>query len=256
MPFPLTFPISFGGTETPYEVAGTLINLAAAELGLSPTMVEDPYASTDPVYFQLRAFLRSLGQELWMLRYWTHLTWVEEFTTTANVGAYPLPENFGRIIRDTGWCLSQTRGMGVLSPEAYREMRSRNVTPGVSVSFRIQQQQFHLVTEDDTPADQDIVYEYISRFWVQSEDEDAPDKEVPDAASDVIWFPPLLIVTGLKAKFKREKSMPGAIDAQNDFERIRDLTLEVDSVPFSVRLGGLGVMPHRIDETNLPETIG
>lgn len=253
--FPLTFPIVFQGTSTPYDVAGDIINQAAAELGLAPSMAADPYASTNPLYFQLRSLLTSLGRKLWRLRNWSQLHWVHTFTTVAGQGAYPLPDNFGRMLSRTAWNLSQTRGMDALSPESYRAYRARGLSPMAALDFRIQQQQFQLLTESGTSAGQNIAYEFTSRSWVQTDGQATPDKDAPTASTDTIWFDPDLVTAGLKARLKIEKGMPGAQDAQDEFDELLSLSMEADgAIPYMNLLGGGGVV-RRIDGNNLPDTL-
>lgn len=253
--FPLTFPIIFQGTSTPYDVAGDIINQAAAEMGLTPNLVTDPYGSTNPLYFQMRSLLEALGRKLWKLRNWSQLHWVESFVTVAGQGAYPLPDNYGRMLSRTAWNLSGTRGMDALTPESYRAYRARGLSPMAGLDYRIQQQQFQLLTESGTSAGQNIVYEYTSRFWVQTNGQSTPDKDAPTAANDTIWFDPDLVTAGLKARLKMEKGMPGAQDAQDEFDELLALSMETDgAIPYLNLLGGARG-PRRIDGYNLPDTL-
>lgn len=254
--FPLIFPIVFGGTSTPYDVAGDIINQAMAELGLAPSLVADPYASNNPLFFQVRMLLRSLVRKLWKLRNWTQLGWVHTFPTEVGVGSYALPSNFGRMLPRTIWNLSQTRGMESLTPETYRQYRARGLGPMAALDFRIQQQQLQLLTESATAAGQNIVFEYTSRFTAQSDGQATPDKDAPTAASDTLWFDPDLVIAGLKARIKIEKGLPGAQDAQDEFDELLNLSMETDGV--SPRLNVLGTdsaRGFRLADT-LPETIG
>lgn len=231
--FPITFPIEFGGTETPYDVAGTLINDAALEMGLAPSATADPYASSNPLYVQLRAMLKKVGRKLWRMHAWSQLQWVHTFTTTAAEGDYALPENYGRMLSDTAWNLSQTQGVAPLSPQSWRAARAAGVVSQAPIHFRVRQQQFQLLTEGETEAGQEIAYEFLSRFWAQTDGDagtDGPDKDAPTAATDTIWFDPLLVVAALKAEYLRAKSLPGAQEAEDDFRDTFLLTV-ADDVP-------------------------
>jgi hypothetical protein len=258
MPSPLSW--SLLPTVTAGSIDNTardIINDAALELGLSSSAVEDPFASASPLYLQMCALLKKAGTKLWRQHLWSQLLDVYSFTTVLNQGEYDLPDNFGRPIQCTIWNSAQTRPMNSITPQSWREYRARNLSSVESLDFRVKGYQIQLLTEASTPADQTIVFEYISRFWVQTEGATAPDKEVPEAATDVVWFDPDLVIALLKWEWAKAKAMPTKEDFREDFEEILALSIETNQFNPPVNLTGITYGSiRRIDGENLPELIG
>lgn len=204
MPFPYTFPILFGGTQTPFDSATNRINKAAIELGLSP--VVDPFTSGDPNFIQMCAFLESLGRDLWRKRNWTHLVKEYTFSTVADQGAYALPADFGHFVDNTHWDRTNQMPLpGPLNSRQWQQLKSRLAGVVVNTPWRLWQQHLYLYPDTTTPGDYTIAFEYVSRFWVQSASADAPDKDAPTAGSDIIWFDPQLVLRGLKLAWREAK---------------------------------------------------
>jgi hypothetical protein len=57
-------PIIFGGTETPFDNAGDIINDAAILLGVGNS--QNPFGDSDPNFIQLRTMLKIEGRTLRM----------------------------------------------------------------------------------------------------------------------------------------------------------------------------------------------
>jgi hypothetical protein len=252
MPLAYTFAFLFGGTSTALDTAGSIINDAAVEMGLSA--VEDPYTNTsDPNFTQLAALLKSLGRDLWRRHTWPNLTKVALVTTEEDDGAYPLPADFGYFIQDTAWNRSTSYPMYPMTPADWQAVKGRSTQLTLTNFFRIQQHQLMLLPDTTLPAGQTIAYEYVSRFWVQPATESEPTTTAPTANDDVLWFDPLLCVRGLKAYFLAAKGLPTAAAAKEEFDETLYLCMG-DHETAPVVSSGPRHVHYLIDENNLPDT--
>lgn len=252
--FPLTFPIIFSGTSTPFDVAGDIVNDAAIQLGIGNS--PDPFGSTDPNFIQLCSLLKNVGRELRKKKEWTDLTQFYAFTTVAGQGTYPLPDGFGRVINSTVWNLTnQLPVPGPLTAQEWSYLKARLVGVVYNVLFRPVQQQLYLFPDSpNTPGGWVIAYEFTSRFWVMSVAASAPDKSAPDANDDVVWFDPLLVLKALKLEFKRAHKMDTA-SAQDEFDvALNDAMDDDGGAPvLNLTLGG-GGNGELLGQRNVPLT--
>lgn len=148
-----------------FSTAGTLINRAAVEVGL--TAVSDPYASTDQNFIQLCGLLQSLGDELWRQGRWQQMQQVYTFTTDAGVARYDLPADFGTMIDQTGWNRTNRLPLGgPLSPQEWEYLKAFQSGVVFTILFRPINQQLWFLPDDAIPADFVVAFEYLSRFWV------------------------------------------------------------------------------------------
>lgn len=192
-----------------FDTAGTIINQAAAEVGLVP--VSNPFSSTDPSFVQLVYLLTSAGRELVGAHQWQRFVQTHTITTTAlDTGDYDLPADFGWIIDQTGW--SPTSGGtglplgGPLSEQDWTYLVNTNLASStIYVSFKQAQGQFQVLPQPP-PSGIDISFEYMSRYWVATAA--APTVLAADsvtATDDVVLFEPVMIVKLLKLRFLEAK---------------------------------------------------
>lgn len=184
------------------DTAATIINQAASECGL--TAVEDPYASTDPAFIQLRNILTSSGRELLGLHEWQKMMRTHTFTTTTDT-EYPLPDDFGYMIDQTYWDRTNRMPLGgPLSPQDWSFLIGGNITLGtVYVTFRVVEGVMRLLP-DPPGAGHDIRYEYICKNWVLDKD-GTTYKDAPEDKDDVILYESILAVKFLKLRFLEAK---------------------------------------------------
>jgi hypothetical protein len=187
-----------------YENANTIINDTALEVGLVP--VTDPFSSQDEAFIQLRGLLTSVGRQLVDMHEWQVLTGNYEITTAdGDTGDYPLPEDFSRMINQTGWDQGNNLPVGgPLSPQDWSYLQGRDLaSTTIYASFRLEDGIFRIFPQPP-PAGININFEYISRNWVQETGaaKTTPGvKDRPTSGTDLILYSPLLAVKFLKMSF-------------------------------------------------------
>lgn len=193
-----------------YDTAGNIINSAAVECGL--TAAPDPFTSTDAAFIQLRTLLTNTGRELLSLFQWNKLVKVHSITTNVppDTGNYDLPTDFGYMIDQTGWTPTNA-GMGLplggpLTEQDWAYLVNTNLASStIYVSFKLSQGQFQVLPQPPPDAI-DIVFSYISRWWVGLAV--APTVLAQDnvtATDNVVFYEPILIVKFLKLRFLEAK---------------------------------------------------
>jgi hypothetical protein len=236
----MPIPFYIGGDAGLYvyaqgDTAEEIINGAAVELGLAE--VADPYTSTDPNFVILRRLLTSLGQKLWRERNWAHLTREHSFETLADQQNYALPPDFGRMIDQTGW--NSTSGQPLGGPMNAQEWQTQaNALAGSTlfrISFRPWKGQIYLA--GTIPAGEVIKFEYMSKWWVQPEDEDTATTDKPTSATDILWFHAMLLILGLKLSWQQAKGRDTTA-AQLEFDRMLQQSMGDDAPGPIIRIGG------------------
>jgi hypothetical protein len=201
------------------ETAATIINRVAIEVGLKP--VADPFATADEAFTQLTGLLNAAGAELVEVHDWPTLQKPFTFTTaTADAdGLYALPDDYDRIVNQTGWDLSNdVPVLGPLSPQDWAMLQGRDLaSDSIYVGYRIYQDQVQ-VYPTPPPEGSNVSFSYISRNWARNAGGTGID--FVTAAGDVILFDPLLMQKFLKLKFLLAKSLPTAAAAGVEFENV------------------------------------
>jgi hypothetical protein len=205
-----------------YENANTIINDAALEVGLIP--VTDPFASQDETFIQLRGLLTGAGRELVDMHNWSILMEnYEVITQVGDSGDYPLPDDFNRMINQTGWDQGNQLPIGgPLSAQDWTYLEGRDLaSTTIYASFRLEDGIFRIFPQPP-PADIDIRFEYISNYWVQevSAAKMVPGiKDRPTSGTDLILFQPIMMVKMLKMQFLAAKGFDNSA-AVGEFMRI------------------------------------
>lgn len=196
----------------------TIINRAVLEIGLSPDT--DPIASSDGLFVQCRGLLDSAGQELVKLHAWQNLRRAFQITTSSSdSGTYPLPDDFGYMIDQTGWEHSARVAIGgPLSAQDWTYLTGRDlISQSIYASFRLFENEFNLYPQPP-PDGLDINFEYISLNWLTDSDGTNPHDEILQGA-DIVQFDPILMMKFLKVKLLEAKGFP-ADAARNEFENM------------------------------------
>lgn len=257
MPFPYTLPIVFSSGVTPAanpDTAGDIVNTAAIQLGLDA--FDDPFVSQDPLALQLTSLLKSWGRRLWRERRWQFLTREFIFTTVLNQSVYALPADYGRMVNETAQ--SRTRRWplgGPVASEEWQYLKARWVGGSTRLFYRIVSGQLSLYPDTDVPAGEQLAYEYISKYWVQSQGTTAPDKDAPTASSDFLGFDTELCVLGLKLEWLGAKGLPAG-GVQEDYERQLLLVCEQDVPAPIISIGEWDFDAARFGFGNISPTIG
>src|SRR5688500_4117237 len=107
-----------------FDTADNIINSAALELGLLPSAVSNPFASTDPAILQLCALLNRVGRMLVRARPWSWLTKEYTFNTAGGTASYALPSGFDRMKDQTHWNRTTALPLGgPASPWSWQMMK-------------------------------------------------------------------------------------------------------------------------------------
>jgi hypothetical protein len=193
--------VSTGG-RAGYKTAGTIINRAAVQLGLSA--YADPYASADANAVLLRELLATLGEDLVTQHEWTNLVKDASIVTVAGQTSYQLPDDYDRMVDQTAWNRSSTWPMfGPVSQQTEQLLRVFSATALLAFPFRMAGSSVQMTVSP--PEGSLLVLKYISHNWVQSVGSDGADLDGPTQAGDLCLFDPLLLIMGLKLRWLEVK---------------------------------------------------
>lgn len=187
-----------------YFAVNQIINRVAAEVGLVP--VEDPVSSTDAAFIQLKFLLGGAGQELVELHEWEILKKPYTFTTkSTDSGTYDLPDDFSRMVNQTGWDQSNNVHVaGPLSSQDWEYLAGRDlVSQTIYASFQLRDGKLQLYPQPPPPGVQ-ISFLYLSRNWLKSATSERR-SDVIEQGSDLVLFEPILTIKFLKALFLEAK---------------------------------------------------
>lgn len=235
-----------------YETAAQIISDAAIELSIVAADISDPFASTDANVIQLGRLLTSVGRELVEERHWTHLQKSHTFSTSNGTYVYSLPSDFDRMMDQTQWNrTTQLPAGGPVEAQAWQYLQAQTSAATITVLFRTVNGELWLYP---TPTStQTIAFEYVTAFWVKPTGQTAPTTSRVSAATDTLYFDPLLLVRGLKLAWKRAKGMDTTA-AQGDYDARLEQAKNADGAApvLSISPGAEGI--PLIDGRNLPIT--
>lgn len=233
------------------ETANTIVNSAAAEVGLTP--VSDPFSSTDKNFIQLTYLLNTAGREVSRMFDWQFL--LEDGTVTidaADAGQYDLPTDFLSLIAETMWDTTvRRRIIGPITPRQWHAISARNTTSLAELYVRIFKGQFSFYPHDPTGTDKTVTYQYKSAYWVDASD-DTPQKTIL-VGTDVPRFDSLLMSRYLKLKWLSAKNLD-TVDAQADFKEIFELITGEDVPGLVLDASGTISFPYLDSNRNIKDT--
>ena len=223
--------------------ANDTINAVAAEVGLTP--VVDPFSSTDDNFIQLKYLLNAAIKQLCRVYDWEFLVAEHNITTViGEEGVYTLPDDFLRMINQTGWERNNRNPMVGLSAQQWSYLKGRNlVTETIFVNFRIQQSQFNIFPSPVTSVF-DINFEYVSSNSVIASSDGLPASTVV-AGGDIPLFDSYLLERALKVKWYAAKGFD-TTDAQDDLNEAFSLVASSDKSAPILSAGGRGYGSARL----------
>jgi hypothetical protein len=234
-----------------YLTAGEIINRAALSAGLA--RVADPFASTDPAFVQLCGLLTEAGQELVLEHEWPQLLVETELVTVGSQADYDLPDDFLKMIPQSGWNRSTRFPLGgPLSVQEWQYLKAAVVGVTFNVLFRITPTKCRLFP---TPSSSsvNIYYEYLSRNWVLLASDGTTTADAPVASADTVHFEPILIQQLLKLKFQQAKGFDttaSLAEYQITLDKIKGMQ---DGAP-RLNLNGNRIRDRFLDGLNIPIT--
>ena len=230
-----------------YETAQDAIDFALAECGILPP--ENAFQSTDDAARQMTVLLSSVGRQLTKLYDWEALQKEYVIVTAENdTGKYDLPNDFDRMINQTGWSRDQRVPLpGSVNAQTWQYLKGRNlVSSTIYMIFRNVDRQFWVYPQPPdapVPYPLTIAFEYMSRNWVIEADTVGSANEVyadkVKASGDLILFDPILISRFLKLRFREARGMETQ-GAQNEFLQMFTQTTGQDVAGERLNVAGMG----------------
>jgi hypothetical protein len=186
-----------------------IVNRVADEIGLSRKTAV--VSSTDNETRQLLAHANATGRDLMRAHDWGALQSLGTITTANGTSDYSLASDYDRMIADTAWDRTTTwQVAGPDSVQLNRALREGILTGGSQKRFRLTGTTLNITP---TPtAIETIVYEYVSKKWAQSYDDEfnptvaTPQLEFLDDSYTTV-FDPDLVKAEIKWRFMAGKGM-------------------------------------------------
>lgn len=233
-----------------YETALEIISSTAIECGLGA--VNNVAVNTDPAIKQLQRLLTNSGRWMALKYQWPQLLRDHTITTAGgDTGKYPLPDDFGHMIDQTGWELTQSYPLnGPLSSQDWKVLQANNADP-VYLSFRFREGEFWIFPQPP-PVGLQFTFEYISRGWVQDAVNSAVRKDNIVNDADVVMFEPMVMTQFLRKRFLAARGF-STQSAEQDFQEVMDLWSGKNvGAPVLSMVNGRGF--PLIDIANAPDT--
>lgn len=213
----------------------TIIQDVADRVGIPrPTMV---VGSTDNQVRQLLAILNEEGQALSKRGEWQGLTAQWSFNTTATevqTGS-PLPTDLRKMIPDSIFNRTLMRKvLGPITPQEWQALKAYPAYNRVYLAFR--ERGGEIIITPTPPADQEIVYEYVSNNWAT--DSAGVPKSQFTADMDLTVLDEELLKLGLRWRWKLAKGLNYAED-MNTYEREVLKALAFDGGSRALNMGGI-----------------
>lgn len=227
---------STGTGLTIWDTVAGVVSDAAIELGVVPTPVADPFASTDPNILQLLGLLKGGGRKLVRGRAWTHLRREYTFSTVNGTATYVLPSDFRSMVDQSNWNRTTRYPGDMVSPQMWQYLKAIGSTATLFGKFDIQGGQLSFIPTPGSVAT--IAFEYLSTYWIKATSSSAPTSDTPTVASDVVCFDNALAVSMLKLAWLKAKHMEYSA-AQDEYDAAFEAAAGADSSPAPVlTLGG------------------
>lgn len=245
-----------------YDTAADIIATACIECGLAA--VSDPYAVTNDEQVQMRTLLNQCGRELYTMHQWQQLVRSETISTgtqpeiDAPLGQYPLPDDFGYFINQTGWTPTGSTGMGLplggpMTQQQYTYLVATNLANSVIyVSFLIAAGVLQFLPTP-APSNIDITFQYMANGWVDEHGAGTTFASKATSADDEIMFEPVLITKMLVARFKQAKGLEAGASLQQ-FQAMFAQFTGVNTAAPVLNLAAVSAFPFLNPWRNVPQT--
>lgn len=236
-----------------YDIAGDIVNDAAVECGL--VAQSDPFVSTDAAFVQLCRMLTSACRELIGVHQWERMVAAHSIVTDSlDTGSYPLPDDYLYMIDQTGWTPSNRLPLGgPLSAQDWTFIAGSGWDQyTIYVSFREFDGTFQIQPNNPVPDNQTITFEYIRNTFAYHAVTPLVQINRITLSSDVVLFPPILIVKLLKLRFLEAKGFDTTASL-GQYNTALDTWLPKDSSAPVLNMGNRRLFPY-LDWRNIPET--
>ena len=184
-----------------FKSINDIINQVAIEVGIPKAA--DVFSSQDIAFTQLTTLSNSCGYELLQDEDWEGLTREHTIITQQNDdGKYPLPDDFGYMINQTGWDMTNNVPLGgPLSAQEWTYLKGRDlISQTIYASFREVENQFWLFPQP-APEGLEVTFEYTSRNWVLRGGQMNDYSDFVAQPSDVVLYEAYMFERLLKTRF-------------------------------------------------------
>lgn len=181
------------------------------------------YGSSDAQIVQIKALLEEEGIDLAARGPWQGITFEATHTTTAaeNQGAMTTiaSNGFNYIKNDTIW--DRTDDLPVLGPVSSQEWQALKAMSlnGPRYQFRIRGG--NLLANPTPTAGHTWAFEYVSKNWILAND-GTTYKQFFTADNDTVLLPDVLVLQGLRWRWKKEKGLEYAEDFRTYEMQVKD----------------------------------
>ena len=212
----------------------------------APTVI---YGSIDQTAVQLLAIINDVGKEITKRHDWQVLVKETSFSTLAAETQTSLPSGFDHIINDVMYNRSTQRKIfGPATIQAWQRSNSTIVT-AIDSMFRIRGNS--ILFEPNPTASQTVYYEYVSKFWVDTNADGIAEAITFTADSQTAVIDEWLIELGALARFKEAKGLEYA-EAYRRYEYNMNLMWARDGARRTLNI--TGPIQATLYPGNIPDT--
>jgi len=233
-----------------------IIQQVQNELGLPPAVS----IQTNPKMLdtQLLALLNAACSELRGYYPWEQLNIEWVWTTTNNIGSYPLPADFAYFIDQSQW--DRSNHWPLLGPKTSQEwqwIKGGLISQGPRLRYRLQRGMFEVWPvpgSPGTPSPWTLAMEYISKNWVMNASQQ-PYSDFVTLDVDVPMFDEWLLTKFLKLKFWETKGFDTNAfrdDFLNMFLGITGQNMGAPVLTLSPRPASIYIGPNNIPDGSWP----
>lgn len=212
-------------------------------LGIEDTTPTAVVTSGDASVKVLSALLTQEGKELAARGTWQRLVKEKSITSTATqVQTGAIPADFSRMIPDTAWNYTENEPLlGPLDASEWQSLSAGLVGPP-DLWFRLRGNDFLMLP---TPsAGLDIRYEYVSRYWVDTDGDGDGDAETFTADTHTFLLDEELLTLGIMWRWLKRNRLPYN-DEFAEYQMQVQQMLARDGVRVTLNMGSRGYGPRR-----------
>lgn len=186
------------------ESALTIVNRSLQELGL-PSVLTIESAPDDQTGWQALGLLNALGSQLCRAHDWQFLEGIVDLVGDGVTTAFPLPDDFGRMVNQTQWAAKNKRPMyGPMSPQGWSWVQYGIVSVGVYYRYRILNNMFTVFPTP--PVGEEFHFYYIKKDWVYDPIQNIYTDTILNDTDEPV-FDEYLMIAGTKFKLWAAKGM-------------------------------------------------
>ena len=212
----------------------TITQAVCGRLGIpSPSAV---IASSDPNIVVMRALANQEGRELARRATWQRLTIERSITTIAQEAqTSAIPSDFDRFVNETFWNYTKREPLfGPEPPDIWQQLKASLVGPP-DQHFRVRGNDFLIIPTP--PAGENIRFEYVSRWWVDTDADGLGESDVWTADADTALLDEEIIGLGVLWRWLKRNRLPYA-DEFGEYQAQVSQAISRDGARKTVSLAG------------------